>query len=112
MASLSDEMWARFEPLLPPAKNAVGRRCASIGTCSEVRSTADRTGFAWPELPAEFGPGRPSGRATTAAPPLGPRTRSWPRAGADRRKGWKPWRLSVDSTSAKVRHHGATVSGW
>ena len=108
---LSDEMWARVEPLLPPAKGRWAGRCASIGTWSRARSTA------------------------TAPAPLG---ETCQRSSARGRRFWKrrhrfstddtwdkvlkalqvqvdargqiDWRLAVDSTSARVHQHAATAS--
>jgi len=56
MALLSDEMWARVEPLLPPVKGAMGRPMREHRCLVEGAIYRYRTGIAWRDLPAEFGP--------------------------------------------------------
>lgn len=55
-AVLSDEMWARIEPSLPPVKGAMGRPMRSHRMLIEGSIYRLRTGCAWRDLPAEFGP--------------------------------------------------------
>ena len=55
-ALLSDEMWARVEPLLPPVKGAMGRPMREHRDLVEGAIYRYRTGIAWRDLPAEFGP--------------------------------------------------------
>jgi transposase len=84
MALLSDEMWARVEPLLPPVKGAMGRPMREYRQLVEGAIYRYRTGIAWRDLPAEFGP--------------------WQTV-------WKRHhRFSTDGTSARVHQHGATAS--
>ena len=53
---LTDEMWARIESLLPPLKGAMGRPMAPPRTLVEESIFRLRSGLAWRDLPAEFGP--------------------------------------------------------
>ena len=54
--ALTDEMWARIEPLLPPLKGAMGRPMTPHRTLVEGSIFRLRAGLAWRDLPAEFGP--------------------------------------------------------
>ena len=53
---LTDEMWDRVEPLLPPCKGAMGRPMKDHRLLVEGAVYRYRTGIAWRDLPAEFGP--------------------------------------------------------
>ena len=53
---LTDEMWAQIEPLLPPLKGRMGRPRAPYRPLIEGAIFRLRTGVAWRDLPAEFGP--------------------------------------------------------
>ena len=53
---LTDEMWARIEPLLPPLKGAMGRPRSPYRPLVEGAIYRLRTGMAWRDLPREFGP--------------------------------------------------------
>lgn len=53
---LSDEMWARIEPLLPPLKGAMGRPMTDHRMLVEGAVYRYRAGIPWRDLPAEFGP--------------------------------------------------------
>ena len=53
---LSDDMWARIEPLLPPLRTR-GRSLRDHRLLVEGAIYRYRTGVAWRDLPAEFGPG-------------------------------------------------------
>lgn len=55
-AVLSDEIWARIEPVLPPVKGAMGRPMRAHRSLVEGAIYRYRTGVAWRDLPAEFGP--------------------------------------------------------
>jgi transposase len=46
-ALLSDEMWARVEPLLPPVKGAMGRPMREHRDLVEGAIYRYRTGIAW-----------------------------------------------------------------
>ena len=53
---LTDEMWARIEPVLPPLKGAMGRPRSPYRPLVEGAIYRLRTGMAWRDLPREFGP--------------------------------------------------------
>ena len=53
---LSDEMWTQVESLLPPVKGAMGRPMRDHRLLVEAAIYRYRTGIAWRDLPAEFGP--------------------------------------------------------
>ena len=54
-AVLSDEMWARIEPLLPPAKGPMGPPFRPHRPVVEGAIYRLRTGIAWRDLPTDFG---------------------------------------------------------
>ena len=53
---LSDEMWAQIEPVLPALKGSMGRPMVEHRPLVEGAIYRYRTGIAWRDLPAEFGP--------------------------------------------------------
>ena len=56
MQVLSDEAWARIEPVLPPLKGRMGRPMRNHRLLVEAAIWRYRTGSPWRDLPAEFGP--------------------------------------------------------
>src|ERR1019366_4559710 len=103
MTLLSDEMWARVEPLLPPVKGAMGRPMREHRYLVEGAIYRYRTGVAWRDLPAEFGPWQtvwnPHHRFQPDAP--GKKVRP-PLKGRGDPKGKIDGRLSVAPPSARV----------
>ena len=53
---LSDEQWARIEPLLPPATKTGGRNAKPHRPMVEAMIWLLRTGAPWRDLPAPYGP--------------------------------------------------------
>lgn len=110
-AVLTDEMWARVEPVLPPLKGAMGRPMRDHRTLVEGAIYRFRTGVAWRDLPEEFGPWQTVWKRHHRFSTDG----TWDRvltalqAEADA-AGEIDWRISVDSTIARVHQHGATAS--
>jgi transposase len=110
-AVLTDEMWARIEPLLPPAKGAMGRPMRPHRDLVEGAIYRARTGLAWRDLPAQFGPWQTVWKRHHRFSTDG----TWDKvllalqAEADA-KGEIDWRVSVDSTIARVHQHGATAA--
>ncbi len=110
-AVLSDAMWARIEAVLPPVKGAMGRPMREHRALVEGAIYRYRTGIAWRDLPAEFGPWQTVWKRHHRFSVDG----TWDRvltalqaqADAD---GQIDWRLSVDSTVARVHQHGATAA--
>ena len=109
-AVLSDEMWARIEPVLPPVKGPMGRPMRDHRVLVEGAVYRYRTGIAWRDLPAEFGPWQTVWKRHHRFSLDG----TWDnvltalQSQADAR-GEIDWRVSVDSTSARVHQHGATA---
>ena len=107
---LDDEMWARIEPLLPPVKGTRGRPMRDHRQLIEGAIHRYRTGVAWRDLPAEFGPWQTVWKRHHRFATDG----TWDRvltalqtqADAD---GDLDWRISIDSTVARVHQHGATA---
>lgn len=107
---LSDEMWARIEPLLPPLKGAMGRPMTEHRMLVEGAVYRYRAGIPWRDLPAEFGPWQTvwkrhhkfslDGTWDTVLRAL--------QAAADA-DGALDGRVSVDSSVMRVHQHGATA---
>ncbi len=54
--ALTEEMWARIEPLLPSVEGAMGRPMRDHQLLVESTIHRYRAGVAWWDLPAVFGP--------------------------------------------------------
>ena len=109
-AVLSDDMWARIEPLLPPVKGAMGRPMRAHRPLVEGIVFRYRAGIAWRDLPAEFGPWQTVWKRhhTFTLDGTWDRVLTALQAQADA-AGEIDWRISVDSTIARVHQHGATA---
>ncbi len=108
---LDEEMWARIEPLLPPVKGARGRPMRDHRLLIEGAIHRYRTGVAWRDLPVEFGPWQTVRKRhhRFAVDGTWDRVLSALQAHADA-DGDLDWRVSVDSTVARVHQHGATAA--
>ena|SRR5690348_3716233 len=53
---LTDEQWARLEPLLPPQKPKIGRPGHDLRRIVNGILWIDRTGAPWRDLPERYGP--------------------------------------------------------
>ena len=110
-AVLSDEMWAQIESVLPPVKGAKGRPMRDHRLLVEGAIYRYRTGVAWRDLPADFGPWQTVWKRHHRFSTDG----TWDKVltalqvAADAR-GEIDWRVSVDSTSSRVHQHGATAA--
>ena len=110
-AVLTDEMWARIEPVLPPAKGPMGRPMKGHRDLVEGAIYRLRTGIAWRDLPQEFGPWQTVWKRHHRFSIDG----TWDKVlialqvEADA-TGEIDWRISVDSTIARVHQHGATAA--
>jgi transposase len=104
-------MWARIEPVLPALKGSMGRPMREHRPLVEGAIYRYRTGIAWRDLPPEFGPWQMVWKRHHRFSTDG----TWDKvltmlqAQADAR-GEIDWRLSVDSTIARVHQHGATAA--
>ena len=109
-AVLTDQMWARIEPLLPPVKGAMGRPATPHRPVIEGIVYRYRTGVAWRDVPREFGPWQTLWKRHDKFAKDG----TWDRlltalqaqADAD---GDIDWKLSIDSSVMRVHQHGATA---
>jgi transposase len=110
-AVLTDEMWARIEPLLPPVKGPMGMPFRPHRPVVEGIVFRLRTGVPWRDLPREFGAWQTVHRRHQRWSVDG----TWDRvlaalqADADA-AGGIDWRVSVDSTIVRVHQHGATAA--
>ncbi|MGH8959656.1 MAG: transposase [Jatrophihabitantaceae bacterium] len=77
-AVLSDEAWARIEPLLPPVNKAMGRPSRPHRPVVEGMIYRARTGVPWRDLPADFGRGRPCIAGSSRGRATGLSTGCWP----------------------------------
>jgi len=110
-AVLSDEMWARIEPELPPLQGLMGRPMTPHRLLVEGSIYRLRAGLAWRDLPAEFGPWQTVWKRHARFCKDG----TWDKVllalqvQADA-NGEIDWNVSVDSTIARVHQHGATAA--
>lgn len=104
-------MWARIEPLLPPLKGPMGPPFRPHRQVVEGAIHRLRAGIPWRDLPGEYGAWQTVHRRHRGWSLDG----TWDRvlaelvAGADA-DGELDWRVSVDSTTARVHQHGATAA--
>ena len=104
-------MWARIERVLPAQKGAMGRPMKDHRALIEGAIYRLRTGVAWRDLPGEYGPWQTVWKRHHRFSLDG----TWDRvllalqaeADAD---GEIDWRVSVDSTIARVHQHGASAA--
>ena len=108
---LTDEMWARIEPLLPPLKGPMGPPFRPHRPAVEGMIYRVRAGIPWRDLPAEFGAWQTVHR----------RFKNWSADGtldqvlaeliadADA-DGQVDWRTSIDSTIARAHQHATNTA--
>ncbi len=110
-AVLTDAMWARIEPVLPPVKGPMGRPVTPHRQAVEGAVYRLRTGVPWRDLPSEFGPWQTVWRRhyRFCLDGTWDKVLSFLQVEADA-KGEIDWRVSVDSTIARVHQHGATAA--
>ncbi len=110
-AVLSDADWARLEPLLPSSAGVRGRPFRDHRQVLEGIVFRYRTGCAWRDLPADFGPWQTVWKRHHRFSLDG----TWDRiltalqARADA-AGELDWVVSVDSSISRVHQHGATAA--
>jgi transposase len=108
---LSEEAWARLEPLLPSSDGVRGRPFRDHRQVLEGIVFRYRTGCAWRDLPEEFGPWQTVWKRHHRFS----RDGTWNRilttlqAQADA-AGELDWAVSVDSSISRVHQHGATAA--
>ena len=107
---LADVDWVQLEPLLPSSAGVRGRPFRDHRQVLEGILFRYRTGCAWRDLPAEFGPWQTVWKRHHRFSCDG----TWDRiltalqAQADA-AGGLDWRVSVDSSISRVHQHGATA---
>jgi transposase len=108
---LSDAMWARIEPLLPPVKGAMGRPMREHRLLVEAAIFRYRCGIAWRDLPAEFGPWQTAWKRHARFS----RDGTWDRVLAEvlavaDAAGELDWTVSADSTVARAHQHATNTT--
>jgi transposase len=110
MQVLSDEVWARIEPLLPPLQGRMGRPMRDHRVLVEGAIWRFRTGSPWRDLPAEFGPWQTVWKrhARFAEDGIWDEVLTVLLTEADA-VGQLDWQVSVDSTIARAHQHGTNT---
>jgi transposase len=109
-AVLTDAQWELVEPLMPSCEGKRGNRFREHRQVLEGIVYRFRTGVAWRDLPAEFGPWQTVWKRHHRFSVDG----TWDAilaellAHADA-VGELDWTVSVDSTINRAHHHGATL---
>lgn len=109
---LSDEQWAKLEPLLPPTHSGKrGRPWAPHRPTVEGVIYRLKNGLPWRCLPREFGAWQTVARRHLQWSKDGTWDRVLAQLQADAdANGDLDWAVSVDSTIARVHQHGATAA--
>ena len=110
-ALLSDEVWARIEPLLPFSGGRRGRPFRDHRQVVEGIAYRYRAGIPWRDLPEQFGPWQTVWKRHHRFALDG----TWEKVLAQvltdaDAAGQLDWAVSVDSTIARVHQHGATAA--
>lgn len=105
---LTDEMWARFEPLLPDRTPRRGGQWRDHREVLEAIIWRFRTGSPWRDLPADF----PSWQTVWWRFDRWAKNGTWDRVltqlqGEANAAGDLEWVVSVDSTIARAHQHAA-----
>lgn len=107
---LSDEQWARIEPLMPSSDGVVGRPFREHRTVIEGIIFRFRAGIAWRDLPESFGPWQTAWKRHRRFSGDGTwdqiLTRLLAQADAD---GLIDWSVSADSTINRAHQHGTNL---
>ena len=111
VAVLSDAQWARVEPLMPCSDGQRGRPFRDHRQVVEGIIYRLRTGVAWRDLPAVFGPHQTVSKRHRRFSADGTWDRVLARliAQADA-AGEVDWTVSVDSTINRAHQHATTMS--
>jgi transposase len=110
-AVLSDQAWARIEPLLPPVKKAMGRPSRPHRLVVEGMIYRARTGVPWRDLPAQFGAWQTVHRRFQVWSGDGTLDRVLAELLADAdAAGELQWSVSVDSTIARAHQHATCAA--
>ncbi len=110
-AVLSDQVWARIEPLLPSSEGRRGRPFRDSRQVVEGIVYRYRAGIAWRDLPESFGPWQTVWKRHHRFAVDGTWEKVLARVLTDAdAAGELDWAVSVDSTIARVHQHGATAA--
>lgn len=107
---LTDEQWARISPLMPSSDGKRGKPFRDHRQVVEGIIYRYRTGIAWRDVPAEFGPWQTVWKRHRRLAGEG----TWDRvlaallAEADA-AGLISWEVSVDSTINRAHQHGTNL---
>jgi transposase len=108
---LTDEMWARIEPLLPPVKGVMGRPMRDHRLLVEAAIYRYRCGIAWRDLPAEFGPWQTAWKRHARFSRDGTWDRVLTRVLAEADAvGELAWTVAADSTIARAHQHATNTT--
>ena len=108
---LSDDAWARIEPLMPSSDGQRGRPFRDHRQVIEGIIYRFRTGIAWRDLPASFGPHQTVSKRHRRFSADGTWDKILARliAQADA-AGQVDWTVSVDSTINRAHQHATTLA--
>jgi len=110
-AVLSDQVWARIEPLLPSSEGRRGRPFRDSRQVVEGIVYRYRAGIAWRDLPESFGPWQTVWKRHHRFAVDGTWEKVLAKVLTDAdAAGELDWAVSVDSTIARVHQHGATAA--
>ena len=110
-AVLTDEQWARIEPLMPSSEGQRGRPFRDHRQVIEGIVYRLRTGLAWRDLPDSFGPWQTIWKRHKRFSTDGTWDKIHARLVAEAdAAGWVDWNVSVDSTINRAHQHATTLS--
>jgi transposase len=111
VAVLSDAQWARIEPLMPSSDGQRGRPFRDHRQVVEGIIYRLRTGIAWRDLPASFGPHQTVSKRHRRFSADGTWDRIHARLVAEAdAAGQVDWTVSVDSTINRAHQHATTLA--
>jgi transposase len=109
--ALTDEQWARIEPLLPSSKGKQSRPFRDHRQVVNGIVYRYRTGCPWRDLPAEFGPWQTVWKRHARFSRDGTWDRILEQMLADADAGGQiDWQVAMDSTISRVHQHAASLS--
>lgn len=107
---MTEEQWARIEPLLPPVQGRTGRPMAPHRTVIEGIVHRYRCGLAWRDLPESFGPWQTVWKRHHAWSADGTWDQILTELLADADAGGAlDWKVSVDSTVVRAHQHATNI---
>jgi transposase len=109
-AVISDDQWARIEPLMPSSDGQRGRPFRDHRQVVEGIIYRLRTGIAWRDLPASFGPHQTVAKRHRRFSADGTWDRIHARLVAEAdAAGEVDWQVSVDSTINRAHQHATNL---